>query len=270
MYWIIALLILGIVLLTLPQILRLLGLHPHMPIEHFSVRGKKALLVTTSHATLGEGGKATGVYASELTIPYYEFLDNGMEVTVASMEGGKIPVEPMSMRWPVRSTADKRFLVDPVLQQMVDTSLSIKELDFNDYDAVFFAGGWGAAYDLGFSEELGEQVSDAYAHGAVLGSVCHGALGLIKAKDRHGKPLLEGRKITGVTNKQIKELGISGTPQHPETEIRNLNAIYEYKSGILDMLKTHVVVDGTIVTGQNQNSGQEAAYEVMRLIANNQ
>jgi len=51
-----------------------MGLHPHMETETFKVAEKRALIITTSHGELGEGGKPTGVYASGMTIPYYEFL----------------------------------------------------------------------------------------------------------------------------------------------------------------------------------------------------
>jgi putative intracellular protease/amidase len=33
------------------------------------------------------------------------------------------------------------------------------------------------------------------------------------------------------------------------------------------MLATHVVVDGNIVTGQNQNSGYETAHRVLEMLA---
>ena len=55
----------------------------------------RALVITTSHDTLGESGKVTGVFASEMTVPYYEFLDANMQVYVASIKGGEIPFEPM-------------------------------------------------------------------------------------------------------------------------------------------------------------------------------
>ena len=41
-------------------------------------------------------GKATGVYASEMTEPYYTFLDAKMEVDIASVQGGGIPIEKLS------------------------------------------------------------------------------------------------------------------------------------------------------------------------------
>jgi hypothetical protein len=39
----------------------------------------EALIVATSHATLGESGKATGAIGSEFSVPYYAFLDAGLE-----------------------------------------------------------------------------------------------------------------------------------------------------------------------------------------------
>ena len=47
---------------------------------------------------------------------------------------------------------------------------AVDDLDFTQYDLVYMAGGWGAAYDLGTSEVLGRKISEAYAGGAVLGS----------------------------------------------------------------------------------------------------
>jgi putative intracellular protease/amidase len=62
----------------------------------------------------------------------------------------------------------------------VEHSHKIDELDFASYDLVYLAGGWGAAYDLGTSEVLGRKLSEAYAAGVVLGTVCHGGLGFLK------------------------------------------------------------------------------------------
>lgn len=260
--------------LSLPTILHGLGLHPSYEGETYDLEGKRALVITTSHGVLNapgeEGGPATGVMASELTHPYYGFLDAGMQVDVASVRGGPIPVEPASVGFVMRTPEDERFLEDPVLQAKVKNSLRIDDVDFTRYHAIFIAGGWGAAYDLGYSDVLGEKVSEAYyAETPILGSVCHGALGFIRAKDRDGNLLIAGRKMTGVSDKQVHELGIDVTPQHPETELRKAGAIYESATAFQDLFATHVVVDDEqrFVTGQNQNSGHETAHEMMRLIA---
>lgn len=252
--------------LATPLILKLLGFHPHMVKRSFNVEGKRALIITTSQKSLGNSKKKTGVFASEMTVPYYEFRDNGMVVDIASVKGGKIPIEGLSLIWPVASWADRRFKRDKDFREKVENSQPIESVNFSTYDVIFFAGGWGAAYDLGFSDNLGKEISKAYKSGAILGSVCHGVLGLIKATDEKGEPLLKGRKVTGVTNKQIKELRVTDTPQHPETELRKIEVDYKSKSALLDIFATCVVRDERIITGQNQNSGQEAAYEIMELL----
>jgi hypothetical protein len=49
----------------LPPTLRAMGFHPHYEIPEFDLAGHRALIVTTSHDTLGETGRATGVFGSE-------------------------------------------------------------------------------------------------------------------------------------------------------------------------------------------------------------
>ena len=267
-FWFIAtpVIILGLLVANLPGILNALGLNRAYPGRAFNLTGKRALIIATNHDTLGETGKATGVYASEMTVPYYQFQDANMQVDVASIQGGEIPVEPMSLRWPLLTPEDKRYMADSDYQAKVKNSLKISELDFTQYDIVYMAGGWGAAYDLGFSDILGQKISEAYAANVALGSVCHGALGFLRATDENGQPLVLGRHMTAVTDKQVQELGISITPQHPERELRAVGALFESETAFRDFFASHVVVDGTLVTGQNQNDGAEVAQRMMGIV----
>lgn len=270
-------LLLGIVVLALalPMLLKFMGLHPDYKGAGFNLVGKRALIITTSHDVLnapGENeGEPTGVFSSEMTVPYYEFLDAQMQVDVASIKGGEIPVDPMSFLYMIKTPADDRFLEDPAFQAKVKNSLLIDDVDISQYDVIFIAGGWGAAYDLGYSESLGQKVSEAYyaQRRPVIGAVCHGPLGLIRARSLEGNCLIAGRRLTGVTNKQIKELGIEITPQHPETELKKAGAIFESKTAFRDIFANHVVVDdeSRFVTGQNQNAGHETAQKIMAIIA---
>ena len=248
-----------VIVLAAPAIMRALGLHPDYTGQRYLLPEGKALVIATNHDRLGEDGRQTGVFGSELTSAYYEFLDARMQVDVASIEGGEIPWDPWSLQRALKTGYDDRYLADPVLQSKTENSLPIDDLDFTEYDIVYLAGGWGAAYDLGYSEELGRKVSDAYAGGTVVGGVCHGLLGLLLATDENGKPLVEGRRITAVTDKQVDELNIDITPMHPERELRAAGAIFESETAFRDIFANHVVVDGRIVSGQNQNAGPEVA-----------
>ncbi len=259
----------------LPNIMKSLGIHPDYDGPTYTVEGGKALIVTTSHGVLSRPGEtegeATGVFASEMTHPYYVFLEAGMDVDVASIQGGEIPIEPSSFAYPMISDLDKRFQEDAVFQAKVKNSIRIDDIDFAEYDVVFLAGGWGAAYDLEQSDVLAQKISDAYysEKETIIGSVCHGALGLVNAEDRDGNLLIAGRRATGVTNKQLEALNIAFTPKHPETELKKAGAIFEYESAFRDVFATHVTVDDEqrFVSGQNQNSGLEAAHKITEILA---
>ena len=249
----------------LPALLRAMGLHPEYRGQRYLLAEGRALIVCTSHDRLGEDGDPTGVWGSELTAPYYEFRDGRVDVDVASIKGGRIPIDPMSFVYFLKSEHDDRYLSDPELQEKVANSLAIDDIDFTEYDIVYLAGGWGAAYDLGFSKVLGRKISEAYAAGKVVGGVCHGPLGLLLARDESGRPLVEGRRLTAVTDKQVEELDISMTPQHPERELRAAGAVFESGTAFRDLFANHVVTDGRLITGQNQNAGAEVANKMMQI-----
>jgi len=251
--------------LGLPVLFKALGVHPHYAGPGYQLSGGRVLIVTTSHDELGEGGKETGVFGSELTVPYYAFLDGGMSVDVASIRGGEIPIDPSSFLWFLETPSDKRYREDPEFKAKVKSSRKIDSVDFTQYDIIFLSGGWGAAYDLGTSETLGRKISEAWAAGKVVGGVCHGPLGLLLAKDERGEPLVKGRRLTAVTDKQVEQLGITMTPQHPERELRAAGALFESETALQDMFANHVVVEDRLVTGQNQNAGSETAQKMMRI-----
>ena len=266
--------------LGLPKALNIFGLHPHYDMPAYDLSGKRALIVTTSHGVLSEivagkvvgkvankDAKATGVFGSELSIPYYALLDAGIEVDIASIKGGEIPIEPNSMGWLLAADEDKRFKKDAVALAKIAYSIPISQIDASKYDVVFMSGGWGAAYDMGRSNELADVVTKTNAKDAVIGSVCHGALGLINAKAKDGSSLIAGRNVTAVTDLQVKQLGIDLTPMHPETELRKAGANYEANTAFRDIFATHVVVDGNLVTGQNQNSSAETIHRIFEILS---
>lgn len=268
--------LMAITALALPTILHTAGLHPEFQGEIAGpLPGRRALIITTSHDVLSAPGETTGdetgVMASELTHPYYSFLQSGLEIDVASIKGGQVPVDPQTLNFVVRTPEDERYMDDAVLQAKATNSIAVDDVDFTVYDIVFLSGGWGAAYDLGQSPVLGKKISEAYysEKKPLIGGVCHGVLGLIKALDSEGNLLIAGRKMTGVTDKQIKELGIEVTPLHPETELRKAGARFEANSAFRDVLATHTVVDEEkrFVTGQNQNSGRETAQAMLALLS---
>ena len=252
------------------RLLQQFGVHPRdVDAVTLDMRGTRALCVATNHGVL-DIGVATGVFGSELTVPYYCFLDAGMTVDVASPKGGIVPVDPLSMDATIRTPDDDRLLDDADFRAKLAGSLAIAAVDVTQYDVIYCAGGWGAAFDLGQSADLGRKVTEAWAAGAVVGGICHGPLGLLQARDERGEPLVRGRRVTAVTDKQVRELGVSITPLHPETALRQAGALYEGRAHhARDFFANHYVADGNLITGQNQNAGPMVARLMMqRVLAN--
>jgi putative intracellular protease/amidase len=246
------------------KVLQAIGLHPDdRDAITLDMRGTRALCIATNHGVL-DIGVATGVYASELTVPYYVFLDAGMQVDVASPLGGIIPVDPLSMQGELRTPDDDRMIGDADFRGKLMSSMPIGAIDFASYDIVYFAGGWGASFDLAQSDLLGRKVSDAWAAGKVVGGICHGPLGLLRARKPNGELLVKGRRLTAVTDKQIHEVGVEITPLHPESALRKAGALYEGKAHpVRDFFANYYVADGDLITGQNQNSGPMVARLMM-------
>jgi putative intracellular protease/amidase len=249
------------------RLLQQFGVHPRdREAVSLDLSGARALCIATNHSVL-DLGVATGVFASELTVPYYAFLDAGMDVDVASPLGGMVPVDPLSMKAEIRTPEDDRLIGDAVFRAKLTHSRPIADLDFTACDIVYFAGGWGAAFDLGQSEELGRKVSEAYAAGRVLGGICHGPLGLLRGRTPAGDPIVKGRRVTAVTDRQVHQLGIAITPLHPETALRRAGALFEGKTHpARDFFANHFVADGDLITGQNQNAGPMVARLMMQRV----
>ena len=102
---------------------------------------KKVLFVLTSHDQLGNTGQKTGFWLEEFASPFYEFIDNGYEVTIASPKGGQPPMDPKSnlKEWQTDST--RRFQKDKSAQEKLANTLVLRQVSANDYDTLFIPGG---------------------------------------------------------------------------------------------------------------------------------
>ena len=57
---------------------------------------------------------------------------------------------------------------------------------------------------------------------------------------------------------------------HPERDLRAAGVVFEAETKFRDFLANNVVIDGRIVTGQNQNSATETAVKMMQVLAREQ
>jgi putative intracellular protease/amidase len=228
----------------------------------------KILIISTSHATMGSTGDPTGVWLEEVTTPYYSFADAGTDVTIASIAGGPIPVDPRSTEGEAAEAESVvRYHDDDDLQAAIGDTESIADIDADDYDAIFLAGGHGTMWDFATSEDLADLVVDFLETDRVVAAVCHGPAGLVHAVDDDGASVLNGRRVTGFTNSEEQAVGLTeAVPFLLESRLRELGADYQSDADFASF----AVRDGNLITGQNPQSAAETARLTLEALAEQQ
>lgn len=217
----------------------------------------RILIIATSHADMGSPDDQTGVWLGELTTPYYAFADRGADVTLASIAGGQVPIDPRSTGDDSRKEGSvRRYLDDQDLQTRVRTTPSFTDLEPGDYDAVFLPGGHGTMWDYPASTELAALVSRYLQEGRPVAAVCHGPAGLVAARDAEGQSIVKGKTVAGFTNSEEEAVGLTNVvPFLLEDRLRELGA--EYRKG--PDFAPFAVRDGLLITGQNPASAAKVA-----------
>src|SRR5258708_39714044 len=98
----------------------------------------KILMVLTSHDQLGNTGRKTGFWLEEFAAPYFVFRDAGVDLTLASPEGGQPPVDPKSDLPENQTAAMARFKKDPVAQKALSQTPKLADMKPQDFDTVLY------------------------------------------------------------------------------------------------------------------------------------
>lgn len=222
---------------------------------------KRVLMIVTSNAELGDTGKATGIWAEELAVPYYAFIDAGLAVELASPKGGAVPFDPASIKPKGQNeTHVERFLADVEAQRRCSATCATAQVDAASFDAVFFPGGHGTMWDLPTDQGVTLTVEAAYRANKIIAAVCHGPAGLVAAKRPDGKSILQGKRINAFTNAEESAAGLTQVvPFALETRMRDLGGIFVNA----DNWHAFAVRDGNLITGQNPMSSALVAQHVL-------
>jgi putative intracellular protease/amidase len=224
----------------------------------------KILIVTTSHNRLGDTGQPTGLWLEELATPYYMLTDAGAEVTLASIKGGAIPIDPKSREPDGGVPASvERFLTDPKAVAAAKATRNIAEINAASYDAIFLPGGHGTMWDLPQSGALARAVGSAIEAGRIVAAVCHGPAGFVSAKSTGGHPAVEGKRVSAFTDSEEKAAGLKDVvPFLLETRLRALGAQFEKGPDF----QPFAVRDGNLITVQNPASSEKVAELVLEAL----
>jgi putative intracellular protease/amidase len=191
-------------------------------------------------------------------------MQAGYEVDVASPQGGKIPLDVAkhSFDKQMKDSSNAKFMSVPHLKQSLENSKSINEINVADYEAIYLAGGHGAAFDFRQSEALQVKLTEFHTLNKILSGVCHGVAGFIDTKDKFGNLIVKNKKVTGFSNFEDKLAeAIEHLPFLLETEFKNVGAIYRKN---LIPFTSRVEIDGKLITGQNPASAKAIGKAVIK------
>ena len=223
----------------------------------------KIVMVLTSHDQLGNTGRKTGFWLEEFAAPYFVFRDAGVQLTLASPNGGQPPVDPKSDLPENQTPAMTRFKQDQSAQLALSQTVKLADVKSDDYDTVFYVGGHGPMWDLAESPVSIALLESFYNSGKVIALVCHSP-GVLRHVTYKGEPLVKGKRVTGFTNGEEADVQLTHVvPFLVEDELLRLGAIFEKVAN----WQPFSIVDGRLVTGQNPASSTSAAQKLLKLLA---
>ena len=209
-----------------------------------------------------------GAWLSEITHPYWHLTERGVAVDFSSPNGGPIvwdrysdPRTEGSME--PDDLVSKGFLSDDALVGRLATTIRLADADLADYDAVHVVGGLGAVFDLYPNQDVARVLEHFWSHDKIVGVICHGSIALANNPDR-----LKGRDVTAysVAEDHLAEERIGGgfkLPQYPQTVLEQAGGRFTHSAPFTAC----VVIDGKLISGQNQQSASDYGVMLYHLMA---
>lgn len=233
---------------------------------------KRILYLVSNPGTL-KGIAPVGFFAEEMTRPFFDFIQAGYTVDLASPKGGKVEFDGFSDP----ENPDTIYPNDLVtigfshhkeFGKMMESTKSIDEVNISDYDAVCVAGGGGPLITFKDDEKLHQFIADFYEQGKVVGMLCHGTSLLLWSRLSDGTLLADGKTWTGYSDSEEEmnnaAAGFTLNDYTIETEARkNPNTNFE----VAGPLEPFAIRDGRLVTGQQQHSSALFAQLVIEALA---
>jgi putative intracellular protease/amidase len=242
-----------------------------MKVDLIRTTSKTVLIVVANPSVATTTGWPVGFWAEELTHPYYELTERGIEVTIASPEGGKVEFDQLSdprdpSKWSANDLISLGFVNSPDLMGLLDDTPKLADLDVDDFDALMIAGGLSPMWTFRDNEQLKTKIAEFYEAEKPVAVYCHGTAALVDVKLSDGSYLVDGKTVTGFAN--VEEdysdafVGQKVMPWRVEDAFKQRGANY-IQGG---RFKAFVARDGRLITGQQQYSSRKVADVLIEVL----
>ncbi|WP_039954852.1 type 1 glutamine amidotransferase domain-containing protein [Vibrio caribbeanicus] len=222
---------------------------------------KKVLIPLTNHETLGDTEQANGTYAPELTHVLNELKNAGIDYDIASIKGGKAPLYGTDIEG---DDVNNAILADESFQNRINNTLPVGEVNIDNYDAVFYPGGFGLLSDLAENVEFAQLSAKHYENGGIIAAVCHGPAALLPITLSNDEPLLAKVSITGFTREEEIDFG---TLEHIPFLLEEALARKAGRYSKVQPWGSLVIEDKNVITGQNPASAHGVGEALVKKLA---
>ena len=219
---------------------------------------KRVLFIVSNPSTLH--GFPVGFFAEELTRPFFDFVQAGYDVDLASPKGGAVAFDGFSDPEDPGTTYPNDLITigfkhHPVFGKLMADTPAIADVDPADYDAVCVAGGGGPLITFADDTALHRLIATFYEQKKVVGLICHGTCLMLWTRLSDGTLLADGRTWTGYPdseeNMMNAAVGMTVNDYTIETEARKNPATRFESAGPLEPF---AIRDGNLITAQQQHS----------------
>jgi putative intracellular protease/amidase len=244
------------------------GAEHHVLVDLVSSTPKRVLLVVANPTVSTTLGWPVGFWAAEATHPYYELTERGVELTIASPDGGKVTFDAYSdprdeSKWASEDLVTMGFVNTPECMALLESTPRLADLDWDSYDALMVAGGQAPMFTFRDNADLKRAIAHFYEAEKPTAAYCHGTAALVDVKLGDGSYLVAGKTVTGFAN--VEEdygdafVGQRIMPWRVEDVLRERGANYIHGG----LFKAFAVRDGRLITGQQQYSSRKVAQAVI-------
>jgi putative intracellular protease/amidase len=243
----------------------------HMRVDLVGSKPKRVLIVVANPSTASTVGWPIGFWGAELTHPYFELTQRGVEVTIASPNGGAVQMDTLSdprdpSKWSSEDLITMGFVNTPELMALLEDTPRLADLDLDEFDALMIAGGLSPMFTYRDNEALLAAIRSFYESERLTAIYCHGTAALADLTLSDGSYLVAGKTVTGFSNEEEefsdRFVGQRVMPWRIEDVLRERGANY-VQGGLF---KAFAVRDGRLITGQQQYSGRRTAQMVIEAL----
>ncbi|GAB3295840.1 type 1 glutamine amidotransferase domain-containing protein [Pseudoclavibacter terrae] len=209
----------------------------------------------------------TGFWAEELVVAHQRLSSAGHSIRFATPGGAAAPVDPGSLLPSNTGGMTRSEELSSYLEGIADALAhpeALAGIDASDFDALVLPGGHGPMADLADDEDLGRLLTDADAAGTFIAPFCHGPAGLLSAIREDGTFVFTGRNLTVFTDEEERTGGTgAATPWFVATRLAERGAVLSNGPS----WSSFVVRDGNLISGQNPQSSDAVADELLSALA---